>query len=114
MHCLDGRVLKQEILDSLPLDRARASLDDLTRINRVWGGHSTLRRLLRDAIHRPDFSLLDVGAASGDMGRVIRKHYPQARVTSLDRIAFHLTAAAEPRVAADAFFLPFRSASFDF
>jgi len=114
LHCLGGRVLKPEILDTLPYDQARASLADLTRLNRRWGGHSTLRRLLRDAVRDPDFSLLDVGAASGDMGKCVRKWYPRARVTSLDRIEFHLSASSPPRVAGDAFALPFREKSFDF
>ena len=114
MHCLSGRVLKPEILDTLSPEDARRSLADLTRINRHWGGHSTLRRLLRDAVRDPQFSLLDVGAASGDMGNCVRQWYPQARVTSLDRIASHLAAAAPPRVAGDAFGLPFRPKSFDF
>ncbi len=114
MHALGGRVLKPEILDTLPYEQARASLDDLTRINRRWGGHATLRKLLRDAVTEPRFSLLDVGAASGDMGSRIREWYPQARVTSLDRIASHLATAPGPRVAGDAFALPFRDKSYDF
>ncbi len=114
MHCLGGRVLKPEILDILPYEQARASLSDLVRLNRYWGGHGTLRKLLRDAIHDPEFSLLDVGAASGDMGRCVSEWYPKARVTSLDRIAFHLSAASGQRVAGDAFALPFRDQSFDY
>src|SRR5262249_50698278 len=95
-------------------DEARASLADLTRLNRTWGGHGTLRHLLRGVIREPEFSLLDVGAASGDMGKRVRHLYPKARVTSLDRITFHLAAAPEPRVAGDAFALPFRAKSFDY
>ena len=114
MHCLRGRIILPEILDTLSPGEARASLADLTRINAAWGGHSTLRSLLQDAIHDPTFTLLDVGAASGDMGRQIRKLYPEARITSLDRIAAHLAAAENPRVAADAFRLPFREKSFDY
>ena len=114
MHCFSGRVLKPEILDSLPYDQARASLADLTRINRLWGGRAALRRLLRDAIGEPQFSLLDVGAASGDMGKSIREWYPEARVTSLDHVASHLAAAPDPRIAGDAFSLPFRANSFDY
>lgn len=114
IHCLHGRVLRPEILDTLPYERARASLGDLVRINRHWGGHSTLKHLLAEAV-RPDetFTLLDVGAASGDMGAVARRCYPRARVTSLDRVASHLTICDTPRVAADAFCLPFAPASFD-
>ncbi len=112
-HCLGPRVLLPEILDTLPPDRARASLHDLTRINRRWGGHSTLKTLLRENVSGA-FSLLDVGAASGDMGACVRRWYPQARVASLDRIVSHLAAAADPRVASDAFALPFKPESFDY
>ena len=65
---------------------------------------------------RPDesFSVLDVGAASGDMGAAMRRSFPKARVTSLDYKMIHLAEAAEPKVAGDAFHLPFRPASFDF
>jgi 2-polyprenyl-3-methyl-5-hydroxy-6-metoxy-1,4-benzoquinol methylase len=57
--------------------------------------------------------MLDVGAASGDMGRAVRELYPLARVTSLDYRHYHLAAADPPRVVADAFRIPFRRASFD-
>jgi hypothetical protein len=112
MHCLGGRVLKPEILDTLPEAEARASLNDLTRINRRWGGHSTLRHLLKEHVTGA-FTLLDVGAASGDMGERIREWYPQSRITSLDRIPSHL-AKSGSRVAADAFALPFKPKSFDY
>ena len=113
MHCLGGRVLKPELLDTLSEAEARASLEDLTRINRHWGGHSTLRHLLKENVEGA-FTLLDVGAASGDMGARVREWYPQARVTSLDRIPSHLSKASGPRVAADAFALPFKPRSFDY
>ncbi len=114
IHCLGGRVLKPEVLDTLPPEQARASLADLVRLNRRWGGHSTLRHLLA-AVADPDksFSVLDVGAASGDMGSRVRDWYPQAHVTSLDRLESHLAASGPPRVAGDAFSLPFRTRSFD-
>jgi SAM-dependent methyltransferase len=119
MHCLGERLILPELLDTLPPDQARASLRDLVRINRRWGGHSTLRRLLRENV--PDgrtFSVLDVGAASGDMGACMRQWYPAANVTSLDYVLSHL-GGEEPggmtgRVAGDAFRLPFRPASFDY
>jgi SAM-dependent methyltransferase len=115
MHCLGGRVLKPEMLDTLPPEEARASLADLVRINRYWGGYSTLRRLVDQTIPRNEsFSLLDVGAASGDMGRHLEKLRPQARVTSLDYIESHLAACDGSRVAADAFALPFAAKSFDY
>jgi ubiquinone/menaquinone biosynthesis C-methylase UbiE len=115
MHCLGGRVLKPEMLDTLPPEEARASLADLVRINKRWGGHSTLRRLLDDAIPKDEpFTLLDVGAASGDMGSFVRQLRPGAKVTNLDYIATHLEACTGARVAADAFALPFADRSFDY
>lgn len=114
IHCLSGRVLKPEILDTLPYDQARASLSDLVRLNRRWGGYSTLQRLVEDTVPREPLSVLDVGAASGDMGRRIRNLRPQARVTSLDYVASHLTACGGNRVVGDAFALPFRPRSFDY
>ena len=102
-------------MDSLPPHEARASLADLVRINRRWGGHSTLRKLLDGAIPTAEeFSLLDVGAASGDMGEYIQARRPGARVTSLDYIAAHLEACPGPRVVGDAFHLPFAPGSFDY
>jgi len=115
MHCLGGRVLKPEILDTLPPEEARASLADLVRINKYWGGHSTLRKLIDDVIPlNESFSILDVGAASGDMGRCLEASRSQARVTSLDYIESHLAAGRGVRVAADAFALPFAARSFDY
>jgi SAM-dependent methyltransferase len=120
VHCLGKRLILPEVLDTLPPEQGRASLQDLVRINRRWGGHSTLRHLLQEAV--PDsqpFSILDVGAASGDMGACIRRWYPAARVTSLDYLESHLLESHLPdsmgqRVAGDAFRLPFRPGSFDY
>ena len=115
MHCLNGRVLKPELLDTLPPEEARASLADLVRVNKYWGGHSTLRRLVDRVIPPGEaFTLLDVGAASGDMGRVLREIRPLARVTSLDYLESHLAAGTGARVAGDAFTLPFAPRSFDY
>ncbi len=119
MHCLGKRLILPELLDTLPPDQARASLQDLVRINRRWGGHSTLRHLLHDVVQKtvPDgqpFSVLDVGAASGDMGACIGKWYPEAKVTSLDYVESHLGSSPEQRVAGDAFRLPFQPGSFDY
>ncbi|MCU1339673.1 MAG: hypothetical protein JWO19_5254 [Bryobacterales bacterium] len=115
MHCLGKRVILPELLDTLPPDQARASLGDLVRLNQHWGGHSTLRTLLRESV--PDgqaFSVLDVGAASGDMGACVRQWYPAAKVTSLDLAESHLARSAAPKLAGDAFRLPFRPGSFDY
>jgi SAM-dependent methyltransferase len=109
------RVVVPEMLDHAPLDAARASLRDLTRVNRYLGGYSVLGKLFSEVVRPGDrFSVLDIGAASGDMGAAIRRRYPHALVTSLDYKLDHLHRAADPRLAADAFRLPFRPSSFDF
>lgn len=73
-------------------------------------------QILKTLVDHPmeRFTLLDVGAGSGDMGQCVRAHYPRVRVASLDRRCFHLSRAGGPRVAADAFQLPFRHGTFDF
>ena len=99
MHCLGKRLILPELLDTLPPDEARASLWDLTRINRRWGGHSTLRKLLAGTVPESGrFSVLDVGAASGDMGACIRQSYAGAEVTSLDYVQSHLAKAPGAKV----------------
>jgi 2-polyprenyl-3-methyl-5-hydroxy-6-metoxy-1,4-benzoquinol methylase len=113
--CLGNRVLKPEILDTLPAEDASAILADLVRINRRWGGHGSLCKLIDETIPvDEEFTLLDVGAASGDMGERFRQQRPGARVTSLDYLESHLRPCAGPRVAGDAFALPFSPRSFDY
>jgi SAM-dependent methyltransferase len=88
---------------------------DLVRINRWLGGRLILPGLFRRfAAPTQAFTVLDIGAGSGDMGDCLRSHYPKATVTSLDRRPEYLAPAAPPRVAADAFRLPFAERSFDF
>jgi ubiquinone/menaquinone biosynthesis C-methylase UbiE len=70
-----------------------------------------LKEFVEPADH---FSILDVGAASGAMGKCIGKRYPNANVISLDRQPIHLKRARPPKVAADAFTLPFANGTFDF
>ena len=109
------RVIVPEMLDHAPPDVARASLRDLARVNRFLGGYYVLGRLFSSIVKPADsFSVLDIGAASGDMGAAIRRRYPRALVTSLDYKGDHLAQAADPKVVADAFRLPFGPASFDF
>jgi SAM-dependent methyltransferase len=115
MHCLGPRVILPEVMDTLPYEEARSNLRDLVELNRRWGGHSTLRALLGEVAKPEDaFSLLDVGAASGDVGERIREWYPKARVVSMDLLASHLTECLQPKVVGDAFALPFRKKTFDF
>lgn len=115
MRCTDGRIIRPEWLDTQTPEDATASLNDLVKINRLLGGHGVLRKTMAGLVHPGDsFSLLDVGAASGDMGACIQKAYPAAVVTSFDYKADHLATAADPRVCGDAFHLPFAPRSFDF
>jgi 2-polyprenyl-3-methyl-5-hydroxy-6-metoxy-1,4-benzoquinol methylase len=115
MHCLGKRLILPELLDSLRPEEAGASLGDLIRINRRWGGHSTLRKLLAETVPAAGrFSVLDVGAASGDMAACIRQSYAGAEVTSLDYVKSHLDGATGAKIVADAFWLPFRPGSFDY
>jgi SAM-dependent methyltransferase len=112
---LEERFIVPEMLDHAPPDVTRASLRDLARINRYLGGYYVLGRLFGSVAKPGDsFSVLDIGAASGDMGAAIRRRYPRAQVTSLDYKGDHLAQAADPKVVADAFHLPFRPVSFDF
>jgi hypothetical protein len=100
--------LSVERLDSAERAETEKNLRDIARINRWFGGHRTLVRLLGMFVGTKDrFSLLDVGAASGDMGRYVQKRFPNAQVVSLDRRPLHLKTVTTPRIAADARSLPF-------
>lgn len=109
------RLIKPELLDQAEPAEALLNLADLVRINRDFGGHRVLRKLLASvAPAASPFTMLDVGAASGDTARVAQELYPAARVTSLDRNGINLSAAPQPKVLGDAFELPFPENSFDF
>ena len=60
------------------------------------------------------FTLLDIGAASGDTARLLQRLYPRASVTSLDYSPVNLESAPPPKLIADAFALPFLPGSFDY
>ncbi|HTU47229.1 MAG TPA: methyltransferase domain-containing protein [Bryobacteraceae bacterium] len=109
------RLIKPELLDHLPPEEARPNLADLVRINKNFGGHSVLRKTLaRVAGPTERFTLLDVGAASGDTARLIQELFPRASIFSLDHNAVNLGNAPHPKLLADAFRLPFKPGSFDF
>lgn len=109
------RFIKPELLDHAEPAEALPNLADLVRINRNFGGHTVLRKVLAAAVPRQTpFTLLDIGAASGDTARLIQELYPSARVVSLDRSEVNLGAAPRPKILGDAFQLPFRENSFDF
>jgi len=102
------------MLEHAPADEARRNLRDLVRVNKYLGGYGVLKKIVGEFQNpRESFSVLDVGAASGDMGAAIRRAFPLARVTSLDRKPNHLDVAADPKLVGDAFCLPFGERSFD-
>ena len=110
-----GRVLHTELLETAGVALAEKNLHDMARINQWFGPHRALLRVIKDLVSpQEEFSLLDVGAGSGDMGNCVLKRFPHARVVSLDRRSIHLHNARSPRVAADAFQLPFLPKAFDF
>jgi len=111
----EHRVIEPELLDEANGEEARANLEDLVKINRYFGGYRILRSIVSEFVRPGDhFSMLDIGAGSGDMGAQLRLSHPNAAVIALDRKHEHLAQAANPKLAADAFQLPFAAASFDF
>lgn len=117
------RVVIPELLDRDGGSTAEveSSLRDLGRINRWFGGVGTLRAMLERVAEesgRREFSLLDVGAASGDVASQARRQL-QARgilvqPVLLDRAASHLEPAnGAQRVVGEAQALPFADSSFD-
>ena len=116
----------QELLDDPAADPAqvRDSLHHITRANRWFGGSSAVRWAVRRALAREpgerSFTLLDVGAGSGDLARVAvltgRKHGAEVRVIALERnrtAARMLRDAGWVTVLGDTATLPFRPASVD-
>ncbi len=110
-----SRLIEPELLDHADPDEARANLADLVRINKRFGGYSTAAKLLSQvASPRDSFTMLDVGAASGDTGLHLAKAFPSAKITSLDLNETNAAAAPQPKLIADAFALPFPAGSFDY
>lgn len=102
-------------MDTDPALWAKEGLPDLASLNRWFGAYRILDRLLQNLVKPGEsFSVLEVGAASGDMGASIRRKHPNATVVSLDRELVYLREAPPPRVLAEAFHLPFGPRSFDF
>ena len=115
MISFSKRVIEPELLDHAEPDEARVNLTDLVRINRYFGGHEVIRKMLAATIRdSAPFTLLDVAAASGDTSRVIQRLYSQAAVINLDYNAVNLEVAPPPKLIANAFHLPFRAGSFDY
>ena len=115
------RVATSELLDTDAGTSAEvaASLGDLRRINRWFGGIATTEDLVARvarAIRASSLSLLEVAAGTGYVPEGVRERLRQRglslQVTSLDRAASHLS-KGDRAVAGDALALPFRDESFD-
>jgi ubiquinone/menaquinone biosynthesis C-methylase UbiE len=114
MWRMGGRRIEPEFLDEADPREAEENLKDIIRLNESFGGHAIVRDLLKRAVERDDqFSMLDVGAASGDTARLVSSEYPRARIVSFDLNAFNFRLAPRPKVRGDAFELPFAAKSFD-
>ncbi len=100
-------------MDDLPPEQTVNALRDLRRLNAQFGGYRVMRHLLQQA--QPPahpFTILDIGAASGDVGDQIKTVYPQATIIALDYRAHHLDRAEYPKLVADAFRLPVRQVDY--
>jgi len=115
------RVNTPEILDSdaCPAADVEASLRDLSRINRWFGGVATTRKSIERvaaATGRKHFSVLEVAAGFGEVPRVAGQQLARKgitlEVTHLDRVPSHLL-PGNRAVVADALALLFPDNSFD-
>jgi SAM-dependent methyltransferase len=115
------RVNTPEILDSddCPPHEVAASLRDISRINRWFGGVATTRRLIErvaSATGNKRFSVLEVAAGFGEVPRIAAQQLSRKGitldVTHLDRMHSHLL-PVQRSVVADALALPFPDDAFD-
>ena len=117
------RVNTPELLDTddCPPAEVEASLRDLSRINRWFGGVATTRKLIERvaaATRKKHFSVLEVAAGFGEVPKAAAKQLARNGITlevlCLDRVASHLkNGNKNGAVVADALALPFPDASFD-
>lgn len=115
------RVVIPEWLDTdscTPAEIA-ASLRDLDRINRWFGGNAALADILRHiarGTRRRELTLLDVASGSGGVARAVEQSLSAdglaVQTTLVDRAASHLVNGGRS-VAGDALALPFADNSFD-
>src|SRR5262252_6681260 len=117
----------RELLDDpeFPADLLAPYLDDLELVNRLWGNSRLLADYLEsnmDGIGGTPFTVLDVGAGSGevaaDIARRLEKNGRRARVVALDLQWRHLVVGRSRHgmrfpCAGDAFGLPFADNSAD-
>jgi len=110
-----------EILDSgnCPAPEVEASLRDLNRINRWFGGVATTRASIEHVARgtgQKHFSLLEVAAGFGEVPKIAAQQLARKGitldVTLLDRAHSHLL-PGNYSVVADAHALPFPDCSFD-
>ena len=115
------RISTPEILDSedCPPGEVEASLRDISRINRWFGGVATTRKMIERvaaATGRKHFSVLEVAAGFGEVPKVAGQQLARQGitldVTHLDRVRSHLL-PGNHSVVADALALPFPDDSFD-
>jgi len=115
------RISTPEILDSedCPPGEVEASLRDISRINRWFGGVATTRKLIERvaaATGRKHFSVLEVAAGFGEVPKVAGQQLARQGitldVTLLDRVRSHLL-PGNHAVVGDALALPFPEGSFD-
>jgi ubiquinone/menaquinone biosynthesis C-methylase UbiE len=116
------RTVIPELLDSdagAPSEIS-ASLSDLNRINRWFGGTATTEFLVEKAARElgvRSLSLLEVAAGAGAVPAAVSAALAEAgiqlEVTLLDRAASHLKNGNRRAVAGDALALPFSDSSFD-
>jgi ubiquinone/menaquinone biosynthesis C-methylase UbiE len=115
------RIVIPEILDSdacSPEDVA-ASLQDMGRINRWFGGVATTQALIQRvarATGKKQFSVLEVAAGFGEIPKIVRHRVARRGITLdltfLDRARSHLPGDARSLVG-NALALPVRDGAFD-
>jgi hypothetical protein len=115
------RVNIPEILDSdsCPPEEIAASLRDMSRINRWFGGVATTRRMIErvaSATGKKHFTMLEVAAGFGEIPKLAAQQMVRKGITLdltfLDRARSHLL-PEDRTVVADALALPFSDGSFD-
>ena len=115
------RVITPEILDSAtcPPGEVEASLRDICRINRWFGGVATTRNLIERvsvSTRCKRFSVLEVASGFGEVPKIAGEQLARQgialEVTLLDRFRSHLL-PGNHSVVADALALPFADRSFD-
>jgi ubiquinone/menaquinone biosynthesis C-methylase UbiE len=107
--------------DSGTPDEVAETLLDLRWFNRWFGGLATSRSLIESVSRETGqrhFSVLEVASGEGFVPQALQTRFEgsgiRLNVTLLDRVPTHLPKnGSMPKLAADAFHLPFRDSSFD-